>query len=110
MSVGKRLSTDEPLTEHDVAARLDAALMRVWRIAHDARVNQGPEFYEAVRNSRYLTNAITEVERELAYWHERNPHRRECRWGEAECGPTCDGYDPERVVSATTQPTDRSNT
>lgn len=98
MSVGKRLSTDDPLTEHDVADRLDKAMLRVWRILLDVR--QDPVLYEAVRQSRYRTNVMHELMKELDVWREPNPHRRECRWGEAECGPTCDGYDPDRVVSA----------
>lgn len=58
-TVGKRLNKDDPLGPHDIADRLDRATLRVWRIlllTDDA----GPEFRQAVRGSRYLTNAISE--------------------------------------------------
>lgn len=53
MSVGKRLSPDEPLTEHDVAERLSKALERVYRILAD--VEQDPRLHRAVLRSRYLS-------------------------------------------------------
>lgn len=70
MAAGKRLSTTEPLTEHDVADRLDKAALRVWRIMLDTR-QQSPEFYEAVRHSRYLTNVIPELRKEMDTWFPR---------------------------------------
>lgn len=65
MSVGKRLATDEPLTEHDVAERLDKASVRVLSILMDAR-QLG--LMESVRTSRYLTNSLTLLAEELALW------------------------------------------
>ena len=52
MNFGKRLSTSEPLTEHDVAERLSNAMLRVWRILAD--VTDEPVLHEAVRTSRFL--------------------------------------------------------
>lgn len=59
MSVGKRLSTDEPLTEHDVAERLSKALLRVWRIAEE--VTADPMLHRAVLSSRYLAVSLPNV-------------------------------------------------
>lgn len=66
MSVGKRLSTDEPLTEHDIAARLDRAVERVWRIMLDARQIG---LAQQVKHSRYLTYPTLGILRaELDAW------------------------------------------
>lgn len=65
MAVGKRLSTDEPLTEHDVADRLDKAALRLLRIMWDAR-QLG--MVEAVSNSRYFTNVTGALRAELDEW------------------------------------------
>jgi hypothetical protein len=66
MAVGKRTSTDQPLTEHDVAERLDAAALRVWRILSDARQLgiMGP-----VRSSRYWHGAVNHMLGELEAWN-----------------------------------------
>lgn len=65
VAAGKRLSTDEPLTEHDVADRLDKAALRLWRILLDVE-QLGPETERRVRASRYLTNATSEARVALA--------------------------------------------
>lgn len=52
MSVGKRLSTAEPLTEHDVAERLSHAMERTWRIIEE--VVGDPALHQGVYSSRYL--------------------------------------------------------
>ena len=65
MSAGKRLSLDEPLTEHDVAERLNRAALRVVRIMTDAR-QQG--YMEPVKHSRYLTNILSMLMAELQLW------------------------------------------
>lgn len=64
-SPGKRLRTSDPLTEHDVADRLDKAALRVVRIMTDAR-QQG--YAEAVKHSRYLTNVLGILAAELQLW------------------------------------------
>ena len=56
MSAGKRLSTDEPLTEHDVAERLTSALLRVTRILED--IVADPSLHQAVQGSRYLPGGV----------------------------------------------------
>lgn len=67
MAAGKRLSTDEPLTEHDVAERLDRAALRLVRIMMDVR--QTPGLFEAVKGSRYLTCGLLEgLAAELQAW------------------------------------------
>ena len=66
MSAGKRLSLDEPLTEHDVAERLNRAALRVVRIMADAR-QQG--YMEPVKHSRYLTNVLSMLMAELQLWN-----------------------------------------
>lgn len=66
MSAGKRLSTDEPLTEHDIAERLDKAALRVWQIMLDARQIEG--LMEQVKHSRYCTNVLGELVEELRRW------------------------------------------
>lgn len=66
MSLGKRLGTDEPLTEHDVAERLDRAASRVLRILWDTR-QLG--LAQQVRASRYLTsNTLGILRAELDLW------------------------------------------
>lgn len=66
VSLGKRLSTSEPLTEHDIAERLDKAVLRVIRIMADAR-QLG--FHEPVRDSRYMTvNSLGILRAELDLW------------------------------------------
>jgi hypothetical protein len=67
VAAGKRLSTDEPLTEHDVADRLDKAALRTLRIMMDAR-QISPEFFEAVKGSRYQTNVILMLRDEINLW------------------------------------------
>lgn len=59
MAVGKRLGADKPLTEHDVAERLDHAMLRVARILAD--VTSDPALHQAVRSSRYVTAGLTEA-------------------------------------------------
>lgn len=66
MAVGKRSSTSDPLTEHDVADRLDKAGLRVLRIMMDVR--QIPGAQEAVKSSRYLTNVLNALAWELQEW------------------------------------------
>lgn len=60
MASGKRPSVDEPLTEHDVAERLDKACLRVWNILISVE-QMGPEMVKAVRASRYLSNVPVET-------------------------------------------------
>lgn len=64
-SPGKRLRTSDPLTEHDVAERLDRAAYRVARIMLDARRDG---YMDLVKHSRYLTGALQLVAAELALW------------------------------------------
>jgi hypothetical protein len=66
VSAGKRLSTSEPLTEHDVAERLDKAAFRVLRILMDVR--QTPGLLEGVKHSRYTTNVLNLLAAELQEW------------------------------------------
>lgn len=66
MSVGKRLDAGEPLTEHDIAERLDKAASRVLRIMWDAR-QLG--LAEQVADSRYLSsNTLGVLRAELDLW------------------------------------------
>lgn len=66
MSSGKRYSTDEPLTEHDIAARLDRAVERVWRIMLDARQIG---LAQQIMHSRFLTYPTLGILRaELDAW------------------------------------------
>jgi hypothetical protein len=65
VSTGKRLSTDRPLTEHDVAERLDRAALRVLHILVDAR-QLG--LMEEVKQSRYHTNSLNALAAELGTW------------------------------------------
>lgn len=67
-SPGKRLHASDPLTEHDVAERLDKAALRVVRIMSDAR-QQG--YMDAVKHSRYLTGALNLLAAELDLWDAR---------------------------------------
>jgi hypothetical protein len=64
-SPGKRLRASDPLTEHDVAERLDKAALRALRIMSDAR-QQG--YMDAVKHSRYLTNVLGMLAAELGLW------------------------------------------
>ncbi len=66
MAMGKRTSADQPLTEHDIAARLDRAAMRVLRILMDARQIDG--LMDAIKGSRYLTNTLNGLAAELQAW------------------------------------------
>src|SRR5580693_8523901 len=65
MAAGKRLNTSEPLTEHDVADRLDRAALRVVRIMMDTR-QLG--MMEQVKHSRYLTGVLNMLAAELKLW------------------------------------------
>lgn len=65
MPAGKRLRTSDPLTEHDVADRLDKAALRLLQILMDAR-QLG--LMEQVKHSRYLTNVPGLLAAELARW------------------------------------------
>jgi hypothetical protein len=65
MAVGKRLSTDEPLTEHDLAERLDRAALRVWRILQAA---EDLGLQDQVRSSRYLSNSVMALRAKLEAW------------------------------------------
>jgi hypothetical protein len=76
-SPGKRSSTDEPLTEHDVAERLDRAVMRVVRIMMDVRENMPPDMVDLVKRSRYTTNALLLLADELKAWGVRSTDERE---------------------------------
>jgi hypothetical protein len=76
-SPGKRSRTDEPLTEHDVAERLDRAVMRVVRIMFDVRENMPPEMVDLVKRSRYTTNALYLLADELVAWGVRSTKERE---------------------------------
>jgi hypothetical protein len=64
-SPGKRLRTSDPLTEHDVADRIDRAALRLARILADIRQQGG---MPAVQRSRYLTNAVNILAAELEAW------------------------------------------
>lgn len=65
MAVGKRSSKDEPLTEHDVADRLDKAAFRVLRIMMDAREIG---VMDEVKRSRYFLNTLDLLADEMAEW------------------------------------------
>lgn len=66
MSAGKRYDTSEPLTEHDVAARLNRSAERVLRIMWDTR-QLG--LAKQVRDSRYLTHDVLgQLRAELDLW------------------------------------------
>lgn len=65
MASGKRLNTGDPLTEHDVAERLDRAAIRVVRIMADTRQLGA---MDPVKASRYLTNSLNILASELALW------------------------------------------
>lgn len=64
-TVGKRLSTKDPLTVHDVAERLDKAMLRTVSILLEAR---SLGLMEGVLASRYHTNVATMLAEELAMW------------------------------------------
>jgi hypothetical protein len=66
MAVGKRHSTDQPLTEHDVADRLSNAMLRALRILEDSR-QLG--LMAEVKSSRYYhPELIHYLEKELEAW------------------------------------------
>lgn len=69
MAVSKRRSTDEPLTEHDLAERLDHAALRVWRILYDIRENLGKDMVTEVKRSRYHTNVLDGLRKEIDLWY-----------------------------------------
>lgn len=64
-SPGKRLRTGDPLTEHDVAERIDRAALRLARIMGDIRQQGG---MEPVKHSRYLAGALPILAAELQLW------------------------------------------
>lgn len=65
---GKRLNTDEPLTEHDVAERLAKSVERTLRILMDVRQSPGDLFLD-VKTSRYLPGGLLEaLAAELRAW------------------------------------------
>jgi hypothetical protein len=64
--VGKRLSTNEPLTPHDVAERLDKAALRTLRILTEVR--EDPDLFGQVKHSRYHTNVCRLLADELENW------------------------------------------
>ncbi len=66
MPPGKRTGSDQPLTEHDVAERLDKAALRTLRILMEAR--QIPGLQDAVKGSRYLGNTTNALAAELEAW------------------------------------------
>jgi hypothetical protein len=76
VAAGKRLGTSDPLTEHDVAERLDKAALRTVRIMTDIRQHG---FVEPVKKSRYLTNALNILAAELQMWGVEP----QAGWGEA---------------------------
>lgn len=65
MSAGKRTSTADPLTEHDVADRIDKAGLRLLRILIEIREM---EMVEEVKTSRYFTNALPALAAEMQTW------------------------------------------
>lgn len=65
MAVGKRSSTGDPLTEHDVAARIDHAALRLWKLLLEFR-QLG--MTEQIRGSRYSTNALEGLADEMQTW------------------------------------------
>lgn len=68
MAYGKRLSTADPLTEHDVAERLTHSAERTLRILMDVRQTEG-DLFEDVKHSRYLLGGLLEaLAAELQTW------------------------------------------
>jgi hypothetical protein len=65
MAVGKRTSTDQPLTEHDVAERLDKAMLRVTQIMMEV---DGFGVRADVRSSSYSTNIGDLLAAKLDEW------------------------------------------
>lgn len=66
MSVGKRTSTEQPLTEHDVAERLGKSLLRTLRIMQEAR---SLGLMPGVQSSRYYPTGLPEMlAEELREW------------------------------------------
>jgi hypothetical protein len=70
MASGKRLSTDEPLTEHDIAARIDKAALRLINILMDIRQQEG-DLWHDVRRSRYMSGVLGMLGEEIAIWEKR---------------------------------------
>jgi hypothetical protein len=66
-TVSKRLSASDPLTEHDVAERIDRAAMRLLRMLGDVREADG-DLFDDVRRSRYHSNALDLLAEEIALW------------------------------------------
>lgn len=74
--------TEKVLSPDEVAKRLDRALVRAWTILLDVR--QIPGLVDAVKGSRFLTNAGNCLAWELQQWgfqpeepkHDRQPDRR----------------------------------
>jgi hypothetical protein len=65
MPAGKRLQAGDPLTEHDVAGRLDKAALRTLRILLSMR-QLG--LMDEVKHSRYLTDSLSMLAAELKAW------------------------------------------
>lgn len=74
-TVGKRLSTNEPLTEHDVAERISHAADRLLRILMDIRQQEG-DLFKDVRTSRYLPGGeLQMLHEELRLWLDPSKER-----------------------------------
>lgn len=66
MAVGKRHSTDQPLTEHDVAERLTHAALRTYTILVQMREQ---DMMDVVKSSRYHHPELLQMLRdELEAW------------------------------------------
>lgn len=66
MAVGKRHSTSEPLTEHDVAERLTRSMLRTLNLLEETRQLN---LMEEVQSSRYFhPELIPYLEKELEAW------------------------------------------
>jgi hypothetical protein len=66
---GKRSSTDQPLTEHDVAERIGKAMLRLTRILQEVS-QMSPTMQRDVRHSRYWPTGLDEIlMEELQRWH-----------------------------------------
>lgn len=57
-AVGKRLGTDEPLTEHDVAERLSKAALRLLRLLTEFRE---AGMVDVVKHSRYCHGEVLQA-------------------------------------------------
>ncbi len=87
---------DGILTPDQVAARLDTALTRAWRIAWDVRQTDG--LYEQVRGSRFVTNAAPGLMAELLHWGFKPHSPRSVDGTPAEQPPGVDA--DERIAAA----------